>query len=177
MQNCINTAVTESHQTLKKDKCVVHILLSVLFAFHFYPSKVETNAEYVLWSKAPWRHSCKPIPSLFIALRSEWKDEIPQRMQNNRQKHNLIFSQQARKNLLLYSLVLKLISFGIIPSDCSVRWFSVRKSLRSHFASGWRKEKTIWGVLYSSSRLCFGRTGSVVWGSRWVFGDDEKGIP
>lgn len=53
MQNCINTAVTESHQTLKKDKCVVHILLSVLFAFHFYPSKVETNAEYVLWSKAP----------------------------------------------------------------------------------------------------------------------------
>lgn len=81
-------------------------------------------------------------------------------------------SKQA--NLLHHSLVLELISFWIICSDCLVRWFWVRKSSRSHSASGWRKGKTIWGMLYTSSRLYFGRIGSAVWGNRWVFGNDKK---
>lgn len=155
---------------LLKRTNVCYIFFFPVVCIHFYSRKVETTAEYILCSKAPWRHFYKPIPLLFIALRSKWKDEIPQWMRNKRQKHNLIYPQQAGKS----PLVLELTSFWIKGSDCLVRWFGVRRSLRSHSASGWSKDKTIWGMLYTSSRLCSGRIGSVVWGNRWVFGNYIK---
>lgn len=83
-------------------KTIVFNVLSIfplLFAFIFYGRKIKTSAEYMRESKAPWRHSYKPIPSLFIALRSKRKDEIPPWKQNKRQKHYLICSQQAGKSL------------------------------------------------------------------------------
>jgi len=39
MQNDINIAVTESHQTLEKHTCMLHILFFLLFAFIFIPEK------------------------------------------------------------------------------------------------------------------------------------------
>lgn len=131
--------MTLTLQWQKDTKLVKRTNVCCIFFFpvvciHFYSRNIETTAEYTLCSKAPCRHFYKPIPLLFTALRNEWKDEIPQWMRSRRQKHNLIFSQQTGK-----SLMLELISFWIKGSDCLVKWFGLRKSLRSHSASGWRQ--------------------------------------
>lgn len=57
MQNDINIGMTENHQNLEKDKCVFHMILFFFFSpvvcIHFYFRKVETSAEFILWSTAP----------------------------------------------------------------------------------------------------------------------------
>lgn len=91
--------VTELWKKTKVFNMLSIFFFPLLFALIFHGRKIKTRAEYMRESKAPWRHSYKPIPSLFIALRSKRKDEIPPWKQNKRQKHNIICSQQAGKSL------------------------------------------------------------------------------
>lgn len=151
--------------------CVTYSFF-LLSAFIFIPEKSKQVQNTYCGVKHPEGIYTNPSPYCSLHWGANGKmrflDECKTR------GRNIISSFLSKEaNLSHHSVVLELISFWITCSDCLVRWFWFRKSWRSHSASGWRNEKTIWGMLYTSSRLCFGRIGSAVWGNRWVFGNDK----